>query len=282
MPDLGPLAVNLTVTLALVLLLTLTTFWVALRRNRYDTVDTAWGLGFAVVALTGLALSTGHGNQPVRLLVTTLTVIWGLRLATHLHRRNRHRPEDPRYAAITIMATARPHPKWFLLTRVYLVQAAYLWLVSLPVQFTQYLGGEPTLLHWLGTTLWLLGFTLETLADHQLTQFRANPANHGKVLDQGLWRYTRHPNYFGDACLWWGLYLLACDTWLGATTILAPLLMTFLLARGIGGKPMLERHLHLHRPAYAAYTRRTSGFFPRPPGKSGNQPGLPDKPGGNQ
>ncbi|MGO1050280.1 DUF1295 domain-containing protein [Crossiella sp. CA198] len=279
MPDLAPLGLNLALTLALVLLLTLITFWVAVRRNRYDTIDSVWGLGFVVVALAGFALSAGHGTLPVRLLVTTLTVIWGLRLSAHIHARNRHRREDRRYAAIVVMANARPRPKTFLLTRVYLVQAGYLWLVSLPVQLTQYLGGELSLLHWIGTGVWLTGFYLEAVADGQLRRFRADPANHGKVLDQGLWRYTRHPNYFGDACLWWGLYLLACDTWLGAATVFAPLLMTALLAGGFGGKPILERHLRLHRPDYAAYARRTSGFFPLPPGKSGNQAGLRGKPG---
>ena len=120
------------------------------------------------------------------------------------------------------------------------------------------------LVSWLGAAVWAVGFGFEAVGDAQLRRFRADPANAGKVLDRGLWRYTRHPNYFGDACLWWGLYLLACSTWAGAATVLSPVAMTYTLARGTG-KPLLEKGLRRSRPGYAHYVERTSGFFPLPP-----------------
>jgi len=148
---------------------------------------------------------------------------------------------------------------------VYHFQGVVLYFVSLPVQFAMY-GTGFGVLGWLGVAVWLIGFGFETIGDEQLRRFKADPASKGKVLDTGLWRYTRHPNYFGDACVWWGLYLLACSTWPGALTILSPVAMTFTLARGTG-KPMLEKGMAKTRPAYARYVERTSGFFPWPPKK---------------
>jgi len=265
--DLGAFGFNLVVMLAVVLALILGTFGLAVRRRRYDTIDSVWGLGFAVIALVTFGLSNGHGELALRLLITALTVLWGLRLSAHIHTRNASRREDRRYAAIVVLAGVSATPRRYLLTRVYLVQAGYMWLVSLPVQAAQYGSGGPALLRWGGTAIWLVGMCFEGIGDAQLRRFRADPANSGKVLDHGLWRYTRHPNYFGDACVWWGLYLLACTNGIGAATIFAPLTMTILLAKGIGGKPMLERHLLVHRPDYADYVRRTSGFFPLPPAR---------------
>src|SRR6185312_10702217 len=115
-----------------------------------------------------------------------------------------------------------------------------------------------------GVALWLLGFTFEAVGDRQLDRFRADPANRGRVLETGLWRYSRHPNYFGDACVWWGLYALAALAWPGPLTVLSPLLMTWLLTAKTG-KPLLERHLTGRRPGYADYVARTSGFVPWPP-----------------
>ena len=247
-------------TLALTALVTLAavtaTFGIALARKRYDTIDTFWGLGFAIVALVSLPL--GDGPLPLRLTATALTAVWGVRLALHLHLRNHKLPEDPRYVR---MAEGASPGRIFV--RVYLVQAVVLWFVSLPVQFAQF-GTGFGVLGWLGVLLWLAGFAFESIGDEQLRRFKADPANRGKVLDTGLWRYTRHPNYFGDACLWWGLYLLACSTWAGAATVLSPVAMTYTLARGTG-KPLLEKGLRRSRPGYAHYVERTSGFFPLPP-----------------
>ncbi|GAA4554339.1 DUF1295 domain-containing protein [Amycolatopsis samaneae] len=255
-------AANLAITLAVTIALFLLVFAVAARRGRYDLIDSLWGLGFAIVAIVTFMLSAGHGAISLRLTVTLLTVLWGLRLAAHIHIRNRARPEDARYAAI--LRRAGSHPRRYMLTRVYLTQAGVLWFVSLPIQCGQYAPGPPGWPFWAGIAVWTLGFVFEAVGDHQLRRFRADPGNRGRVLDSGLWRYTRHPNYFGDACVWWGLYLLACTTWYGAATVLSPIVMTALLAKGTG-KPLLERDIGERRPGYADYIHRTSGFLPLPP-----------------
>jgi steroid 5-alpha reductase family enzyme len=245
---------QLLVTAAVTLVAVVATFGIARARRRYDTVDTFWGLGFALVA--AVAFPFGDGPLPLRLTVLLLTVVWGVRLSVHLHLRNHKLPEDPRYAR---MASGPLR----MFARVYLFQGLVLYFVSLPVQFAMD-GTGFGVLGWLGVVVWLAGFAFETIGDEQLRRFKADPGNRGRVLDTGLWRYTRHPNYFGDACVWWGLYLLACSTWPGAATILSPVAMTFTLARGTG-KPLLEKGMARTRPAYAHYVERTSGFFPLPP-----------------
>ena len=120
----------------------------------------------------------------------------------------------------------------------------------------------------MGAALWAVGFAFETVGDLQLTRFSSDPANRGRVLDTGLWRYTRHPNYFGDACVWWGLSVVAFSAWPGILTVLSPVLMTWLLARGTG-KPLLEKDIGSRRPGYREYVERTSGFLPLPPRKVG-------------
>jgi steroid 5-alpha reductase family enzyme len=236
------------------------TFGAALLRHRYDTIDSVWGLGFAVIALVTFGIS--NGNLLARIVITALTVVWGLRLAIHIHTRNHGHAEDPRYAAMVAKAGATPRRRMFL--RVYLLQAALMWVISFPVQAGQYSSNGLNVFSWLGIVVWLVGLGFESVGDAQLRRFRADPASAGRVLDTGLWRYTRHPNYFGDACVWWGLYLLACRDWVGVATIFAPLVMTGLLAKG-SGQPLLEKSLLKRRPGYADYIRRTSGFFPLPP-----------------
>lgn len=240
------------ITLAVALAMVSITFVIARYREKYDTIDTIWGAGFAVIAAASLAVA---GVNP---LAVALTAVWGLRLSWHLHRRNASAPEDRRYAE---MLTRGSRPKLRMFVRTYLTQALVMWFVSLPVQYAAPQYGALTAI---GAAVWLLGFAFEAIGDEQLRRFRANPANAGKVLNTGLWRYTRHPNYFGDACVWWGLYLIACQTWPAALTILSPILMTWLLAAG-SGKPVLERDIEQRRPGYAEYVRRTSGFLPRPP-----------------
>ncbi|UVS78065.1 putative membrane protein [Actinokineospora sp. UTMC 2448] len=241
-------------TAAAVAVLMAAVFAISVRRGKYDTIDTAWGLGFALIAIVSFGQSDGD------ILVTALTVVWGVRLAVHLHVRNHGKPEDRRYAEI--LGRAEGDPRLHMLRVVFLPQAVLMWVISLPVQVAQ--SGGLTWLDAAGAALWAVGFAFETVGDAQLSRFKADPANSGKVLDTGLWRYTRHPNYFGDACVWWGIYLMACDSWWGAATIVSPLAMTSLLARGTG-KPLTERHLGASRPGYAEYVARTSGFVPLPP-----------------
>ncbi|GAA2982714.1 DUF1295 domain-containing protein [Actinokineospora diospyrosa] len=248
----------LLLTLATVVVVVGATFAVSAARGRYDTIDSIWGLGFAAIAVVTFFVSTG--DLALRLTVTAMVVVWGVRLSAHIHRRNRGKPEDRRY--VKILSDAKGDPRLHMLRRVFLPQAAIMWFVSLPLQAAQY--GTFTLLSYLGVVVWLIGFGFEAVGDWQLARFAADPANKGTVLDTGLWRYTRHPNYFGDACVWWGVYLTACHSWLGAATLASPVLMTYLLAKGTG-KPLTEQHLSSSRPGYADYVARTSGFFPLPP-----------------
>lgn len=255
----------LPVTIGAVVVVLAVTFLCSRIQHRHAVIDTAWGLGFAVIAIAGFAESAGDGDTGRRALVAGLTVIWGVRLGTHIGLRSRGSGEDPRYR--DLLARAEGNPTLFALRRIYLTQGVVMWFVSLPVQVALFEPAGPGVLAWLGAALWLVGFAFESIGDLQLTRFRNDPTSQGKVLDTGLWRYTRHPNYFGDACVWWGLSLIAFDRWPGILTIASPLLMTWLLAKGTG-KPLLEKDLSSRRPGYAEYVERTSGFIPMPPKRS--------------
>ncbi|MGH3586238.1 MAG: DUF1295 domain-containing protein, partial [Pseudonocardia sp.] len=236
---------------------------VAVRRGRHDGVDMLWGAGFAVVAIVTLLLSDGDPWR--RWLITALTCVWGLRLAWHIARRNAGRDEDPRYR--DLLTGAPGNPVAHVIRKVYLPQAVAMWIVSLPVQLGQYgsaTGPAAIALAVLGVAVWLVGFVFETVGDAQLAAFRADPDNRGQVMDRGLWRYTRHPNYFGDAAVWWGLTLLALHHPAGLAGLAGTALMTWLLVRGTGAR-LLESTIGERRPGYADYVRRTSGFLPLPP-----------------
>ncbi|MFD4030837.1 DUF1295 domain-containing protein [Streptomyces sp. NPDC058637] len=261
----GAFGTNLAAGAGAALAVMLVTFLVALRKRLHRIVDVAWGLGFAAVALISYAMSNGHGDGVLRVLVTALTVVWGLRLAVHIGRRGHGHGEDPRYAAM--LAKAPGSPDLYALRKVYLLQGALVWLISLPVQAAYYLAGPPGGWVWAGTALWAVGTVFETVGDAQLERFRRDPANKGRIMDRGLWSWTRHPNYFGDFCVWWGLFLLVCgNPAVAATTLVSPVVMSLLLVKG-SGKALLERHME-GRPGYAEYRARTSGFFPLPPGRA--------------
>ncbi|MEU9416587.1 DUF1295 domain-containing protein [Streptomyces sp. NPDC051000] len=258
----GAFGVNLAVSAGVALAVLLITFAVGVRRGTHRVVDVAWGLAFAAVAVTTYGMS--DGRQP---LTAALTVLWGLRLAGHIAWRGRGHGEDPRYERM--LAKAPGDPRLYALRVVYLSQAALVWLVSLPVQAGPYAtDGPATPAVAAGTALWLCGITFEAVGDHQLARFKADPANRGRIMDRGLWSWTRHPNYFGDFCVWWGLSLTAWGTWPAfGVSVIGPLVMSYLLIAG-SGKRLLERHM-ADRPGYAAYRARTSGFLPRPPRRTG-------------
>ncbi|MEU8743558.1 DUF1295 domain-containing protein [Streptomyces parvulus] len=243
----------------------LVTFAVAVRKGVHRVVDAAWGVGFAAVAVvtSAVAAAAGEGDPVRQVLVTVLTVVWGLRLAVHIGRRGRGHGEDPRYDAM--LAKAPGNRNLYALRMVYLLQGALVWLVSLPVQAAAYGSGPVTLLAWTGTAVWAAGLVFEAVGDAQLARFKADPAHQGRIMDRGLWSWTRHPNYFGDFLVWWGLFLVACDagTAAAAVSVVSPLVMTYLLIGG-SGKRLLERRM-ADRPGWSAYAARTSGFFPRPP-----------------
>lgn len=238
--------------------------WLAsLRLRNASIVDVWWGPGFALISLATFVL-TPEGALPRRLLVTALTAIWGFRLGAYLLWRNAGRGEDFRYVAMRKHWGAR-FPLVSLGT-VFGLQAVLMWIVSLPLQVAQRAAIPPALGPWdaAGAALWTIGMLFEAVGDAQLARFKADPASAGRVLDRGLWRYTRHPNYFGDCCVWWGLWLIACAVPGGFATLVGPLVMTVLLRR-VSGVPMLERTIGKRRPGYAEYVRRTSPFVPWPP-----------------
>jgi steroid 5-alpha reductase family enzyme len=221
----------------------------AVALDDYSIIDIAWPVTVVVVAVLSAAL-TPDGDLSRRMLFVSLTVVWAARLSTHLWRR--HHGEDPRYSALRGRRS-------FL--RVYLAQMAATWVITLPIQVGAHLGRPGV---WfgpapVGLALFLIGAGFEAVADRQLTRFRARDT--GGVLETGLWRYSRHPNYFGEALLWWGLYLIAAVSWSGAATVVGPALMTWVLVRWTG-KPVLEARLRRTRPGYADYLRRTSSFVP--------------------
>lgn len=224
-------------------------------------IDIFWGFGFVVVAWVTFLVA--DGSDGYRWMLAFLTTLWGLRLTAHLANRNLGHGEDFRYAKMRERHGAR----WPLrsLWSVFWVQGILMWVVSLPVQGGQQLGdGSPGWLAWIGVAVWAVGLFFETVGDLQLSRFIADPSNRGKVMDQGLWRYTRHPNYFGDFMVWWGIFLIAAESGAGAWGFIGPILMTVLLVK-VSGAGLLEKDIAERRPGYAEYVRRTSGFLPRPP-----------------
>ncbi len=257
---------------ALVTIGTLMIFaWViSLWKRDASIADALWAILFVTAALTyyATAVETGLRGQ----LVLFLVIAWGFRLSLHIAWRNRGQPEDSRYQAIR--SNNQPH---FWLKSLYIVfglQGLLAAIISIPlmigVQGQQGLGA----LDFVAVALWLIGMVFEVIGDWQLAAFRRSPANAGRVLDTGLWRYTRHPNYFGEFCIWWGFYLLAVPAG-GWWTIFSPLLMTWLLLR-VSGVALLERDIGQRRPEYRDYIRRTSAFLPRPPRDMAN-PGAAEE-----
>lgn len=257
----GPFFVTLGCTAAGLLVMMAVTFGIALKAGKHSVVDTAWGVGIALTALVALVSSVGYGQPARRTLLAVAAVVWGMRLAVYIGARNRGKPEDPRYR--DLLSKAKGDKNLYALRTVYLLQALILWVACLPIQAGMLERARVGPVAVIGAALWLGGFVFESVGDWQLARFKADPAHKGMVMDRGLWRYTRHPNYFGDFCMWWGLFGISLGSWAEVPTIVGPLLMTFLLTRG-SGQALTERRM-ADRPQYAEYIRRTSGFFPRPP-----------------
>ena len=231
---------------------------VALRN--VSIVDIFWGPAFAVVVAT--CLVTGNPALP-QWVLAGMVGLWALRLAVYLAWRNHGKPEDRRYVA---MRRARGESFWwFSFFQVFALQGVLAWIVSLPLQGAL-LGAanELGVLCWVGFALWAVGLSFEAIGDQQLARFLADPDNEGKVMDRGLWRYTRHPNYFGEFTLWWGYFVFALGCGVAWWTVVGPLIMSVLLLR-VSGVTLLEKTIEKRRPAYQDYVRRTSAFFPLPP-----------------
>jgi len=244
-----------------VALLMLVLWGISIRIRDVSIIDPAWGPAFVIVALAGLA--AGDVCLGRRWLVFAMTALWGLRLGAYLTVRKLGDPgEDKRYAAMRERKGDAFIP-WSLWA-IFGTQALLVLVVSLPVSVVAGRPGALTAAIIPGVVVWAVGLGFEAIGDEQLRRFKADSASRGQVMDRGLWRYTRHPNYFGDFCVWWGIWLVcltASGTW---WTFVGPLVMTILLTR-VSGKALLERDIAERRPEYADYVERTSGFFPRPP-----------------
>jgi steroid 5-alpha reductase family enzyme len=252
---------NTYILLAL-LLLTYMTFWfiVSIIKKRNDVADIAWGLGFVLVAWASY-LFTNSDIKPV--VVNVLISIWGLRLAFHIYKRNVNKPEDSRYQAW------RKEWDYFYIRsffQVFILQGVLLFMIIQPAIFINlYSNNTISLTDYIGIVVWLIGFYFESRGDSQLKAFISNPQNKGKIMNEGLWKYTRHPNYFGEVTMWWGIFLLALSTPNGYLTIIGPLTITILILF-VSGVPLLEKKYE-GRPDFEEYKRKTSMFIPLPPKK---------------
>ncbi|WP_296719321.1 DUF1295 domain-containing protein [Erythrobacter sp.] len=259
------LALNAAILLALVLIL-----WaISVKIGDVSFIDAFWGAGMGILAVASW-LHVYGGPGDLATLIMVMTTAWGFRLGIHLFRRWRREGEDKRYILIMKKARAEGRFASAALTKVWLLQAVLLFIVSSPAQVGILASGHPAPilpLAWAGFGLWCIGVFFEWVGDWQLARFKADPANEGKVLDTGLWRYTRHPNYFGDFAAWWGIWLACAATgWeYAAATVIGPLFLSFTLTKW-SGAALLEKGLDKSKgDKYADYKRRTSAFFPRPP-----------------
>ncbi|MES2754221.1 MAG: DUF1295 domain-containing protein [Pseudomonadota bacterium] len=250
-------------TNAAVLAVAFIVLWaICLKLRDVTPVDSFWAIGMVVVAASSFALS--HGEPDRKLLLLALCAAWGLRLGGYLLWRWRQHGPDRRYVALLGKAEARGGWGFGKASAllVFATQAPLLFIVCLPVQLGQYAMSPPLgTLAAVGAALSVFGIAFESIGDWQLVRFKADPANAGKVMDCGLWRYTRHPNYFGDACAWWGMYLIAAETEVGRWAIVGPVLLTWTLMKW-SGAPTVEGKMARTKPNYAAYQARTPGFVP--------------------
>lgn len=236
------------------------TFLVGRRLGRYNVVDVTWGASFVAVAAVAAVL--GSGDLFRRLLLLALVAIWGLRLAWHMIGKSAGKGEDPRYDGLLKGDFSAGH----VLRKIFATQAVAAWFISLPLQLSATLGPTPTALVpvlVVGAALWVVGVAFEAIGDHQLRTFKADPAHQGVIMDRGLWAWTRHPNYFGDAAVWWGLWLISIAGWVSLTTVLSPVAMTYFLVYATGAR--LTEKVMAGRPGFAEYQSRTSFFVPQPP-----------------
>ncbi|MGD8926344.1 MAG: DUF1295 domain-containing protein [Thioalkalispiraceae bacterium] len=248
--------------LTVILTLAVITWLISIVLKDVSIVDSAWSLMFLGASIAYLIES---GSFEVKnIIVTFMVLIWSLRLAIHLTARNWGEPEDRRYQ--TIRQKYSPNFAFKSLFIIFLFQAVLAWIITLPLLGALINPVQDSLatysLFAAGLVFWLIGLAFESIADRQLASFKKDPNNQGKVMDQGLWRYSRHPNYFGECVIWWGFYLIALST--GAWwSIIAPAIMTWLLLK-FSGVVMLEETITERRPAYRDYINRTNAFFPGP------------------
>lgn len=233
-------------------------FVFSILKKRADIADIAWGLGFVLLAVTSFTFFSDHYIRPI--IVTLLTSIWGIRLALHIYRRNRNKPEDKRYVE---MRKNWKHFKLQSYFQIFLLQGLFLFLIIQPVLFVN-LSTNPSLtfLDLFGVVIWMIGFYFEVVGDKELKEFVSNPENKGKIMQSGLWKYSRHPNYFGEVSMWWGLFIVALSLQNSFWTIIGAITITILILF-VSGVPMLEKKYE-GRIDFEEYKKRTSKFFPWP------------------
>lgn len=237
-------------------------FLIALAKKDNSIVDIGWGIGFILVSL--MALNATQNFNTEALLITALVMIWGLRLAGYIARRNKGKAEDFRYKQWR--EEWGKNVVWRSWLQVFMLQGAVMFVVALPVMNIIATAQEELgLLEILGAAIWGLGFFFEAVGDYQMFRFKKDPANKGKVMKYGLWRYTRHPNYFGEAVMWWGIFLISIDNGSALLNLVSPVLLTFLLLK-VSGVTMLEKKYD-DNPEYQEYIKQTSAFIPAPPKK---------------
>ncbi|WP_406068873.1 DUF1295 domain-containing protein [Micromonospora sp. NBC_01638] len=261
--QIGDLAVNLAVSALAIACLMACCLVLSLWRRDWSLIDVVWGTGFVVVAAVSVGLSGSAGDPTRRWLMLAVTSVWGLRLAAHLFLRSRGHGEDPRYTALMRRREGALIP--YVVRTIFWPQGRVMWFVSIPIQLAMYQGSGMNIVGWCGVVLAVFGIVFESVGDLQLTRFKGDPDNAGRVMDRGLWSWTRHPNYFGDSCVMFGLWAIACGHWIGVLAVVCPAYMTHRLINR-NGKALLERRMARRRgEEYAAYVARTSGFFPLPP-----------------
>jgi steroid 5-alpha reductase family enzyme len=249
-------------------LMAFATWGLSLVLRDVSIVDSIWALFFLAAAIVFYLHAPDGLARPT--IVLSLVAAWSLRLSSYLTWRNWGEPEDRRYAAMRAKHGAAFPIKSLVI--IFGLQALLAWIISMPL-YPAITGAWPLGgLDYLGIALVVTGIGFETVADFQLARFKARPQNEGRVLDTGLWRYSRHPNYFGDFCVWWGLYLIAMSAG-GWWTVFSPVLMSVLLLR-VSGVTLLEKDIGDRRPEYADYVARTSAFFPRPPRRGARATGF--------
>ena len=239
-----------------VAILMLSVWSVSLVVRDVSIIDLVWGVGFVLIAwVTFFQAEASHRD----LFTSSLTSLWGIRLSLHLAWRNLGKPEDRRYRAMRDRSG-----KWFPLSSlltVFALQGVVMWCVALPLMSAQSSTPGIRLCSILGTVVFVIGLLFEAVADWQLLRFKANPGHSGKLLNQGLWRFSRHPNYFGEILVWWGLYLVSLGGGSAGWTVLSPILMTFLLMK-VSGVTLLERSLAQEKPEYEQYRATTNALVP--------------------
>jgi steroid 5-alpha reductase family enzyme len=235
-------------------------FVISLLQKRNDVADEAWGLGFVTLAWTSLLISGNFFLQNI--LVNILVSIWGIRLFIHIHKRHKGKEEDSRY-----LAWRKSWGKWFLLRsylQIFILQGIFLFIIAIPIMFiNKNVYGDLNYLILIGLVVWVIGFLFESIGDKQLETYLKNPENKGKIMQEGLWKYTRHPNYFGEVTLWWGIWIIAFSIQNSIYTIVGPITISFLILF-VSGIPLLEKK-YKGRSDFEDYKKRTSVFFPLPP-----------------